>query len=175
LFHGTSIADIDPCELRRRIGYLFQVPHLFEGSVTDNIRYAHPETTDENIRHLAERIQIEPSMINSPIDNLSEGEKQRVAIARLLATNPEVILLDEPTSALDPTRTEVIENLVRKIVSEDGITALMVTHIPEQAVRMGGDTLLLVNGSLVEHGPSGDVVNNPQTEQGRQYREKKLS
>ncbi len=175
LFHGTNITDLDPCQLRRQIGYLFQVPHLFEGTVRDNVRHTCPDITADRVNQLAERIQIEPSILDNPVDNLSEGEKQRVAIARLLATNPEVILLDEPTSALDPARTETIEKLVCKIVSEDGITTLMVTHNPEQAVRMGGETLLLVDGCLVEYGSSSDVVNNPQTEQGRRYREKKLS
>jgi putative ABC transport system ATP-binding protein len=108
-------------------------------------------------------------------DKLSGGEKQRVALARLLATEPGVILLDEPTSALDPTYTEMIEKVIKKIVAEKDLTAIMVSHSPDQAVRMNGVGLLLAEGRLVEHGPIRDMVENPQTDLGRRYRDKELT
>jgi len=174
LFHNKNIIDFIPCELRCRIGYLFQIPYLFEGSVRDNIKYGCSDLGDEKTKILVERTHLKPEMLDREVDNLSIGEKQRVALARLLANNPEILLLDEPTSALDPTHTDAIENLIKEIVNDRQITALMVTHHPEQALRMGGETILMVEGRLIESGSSNDVINNPQTELGKKYREKKL-
>lgn len=174
LFHNKNIVDFIPCELRCRIGYLFQIPYLFEGTVRDNIKYGCSNLDDEKIKSLVERTHLKPEMLDREVDNLSIGEKQRVAFARLLANNPEILLLDEPTSALDPTHTDAIENLIKEIVKDRQITALMVTHHPEQALRMSGETILMVEGRLIESGASDDVINNPRTELGKKYREKKL-
>ena len=174
LFHGKSTLDYSPCELRCKIGYLFQTPYLFEGTVRDNILYGCHKVSDEQVQALAASAHVAQEQIDESVENLSVGEKQRVALARLLATSPEIILLDEPTSALDPTHAQAIEDLIAEIVARQGITALMVTHHPEQALRMGGETLLLVKGKLVESGPSEDIVRNPRTELGRLYKEKKL-
>jgi putative ABC transport system ATP-binding protein len=113
-------------------------------------------------------------MIDRDVETLSIGEKQRVALARLLATNPEVVLLDEPTSALDPSYTESIENLVKTIVRQMSLTVIMVTHNPQQALRIGGETILMVAGRLVESGPCERVIKDPQTEEGYLYKAKRL-
>ena len=113
-------------------------------------------------------------MLDLPVDNLSVGEMQRVALARLLASEPEVALLDEPTSALDPGNTDAVEKLIRDIVDKRGLTVVMVSHDPEQVLRMKGEALLMVAGKLVESGPCEQVVNEPQTKLGRQYRDREL-
>lgn len=173
-FHDQETSSINPCELRTKIGYLFQTPHMFEGTVRDNILYADPAADNERINHLANHTHIPAKLINSPVKNLSIGERQRVALARMLATRPELMLLDEPTSALDPTFTEAIEQTIKEIVHKGGLSAIMVTHNPEQALRMGGTTLLMVEGELVESGPTEQVINNPQTELGQAYHERRL-
>jgi putative ABC transport system ATP-binding protein len=91
-----------------------------------------------------------------------------------LATGPEIVLLDEPTSALDPSYTDLIETLIKDIVHQMGLTVIMVTHNPEQALRIGGETLLLVAGRLIESGPCQKVISDPQTEPGRLYKRKQL-
>lgn len=174
LFHGKAHCDYQPCELRRKIGYLFQTPYLFEGTVRDNLLYANQDLSDDDIKDLAGRAQVKPDQIDRKTDNLSIGEKQRVAIARLLATGPEVVLLDEPTSALDPTYTEAIESLIKDIVSCEDLTAIVVTHNPEQALRVGQEALLMVDGKLIEAGDIQKVVNDPQTEQGKLYKQRRL-
>ena len=95
-------------------------------------------------------------------------------MARLLACSPSVILLDEPTASLDPTATRGIEELVKRVASDQCLIALIVTHEPAQAVRMGGETLLLVKGRLIEHGDSEQVIANPTTPEGRAYRDREL-
>lgn len=174
VFMGSSYDQCPACGLRRQIGYLFQTPYLFPGTVRDNLLYAEDKLTEEDIRHLVKQCRIPPDIIDDSVENLSIGEKQRIALARLLAMKPEVILLDEPTSALDPTYTRAIENLIKSIAGETRVTVIMVTHNPEQALRMGGLALLLVAGELVETGTVDEVVNNPRTETGRRYKDKEL-
>lgn len=163
----TSI--LNPCQLRRKVGYLFQTPHMFEGNVRDNLMYAQPDTDQQRQIEGAVAACIDRIPLDSSVNHLSAGEKQRVALARLLMNQPEVLLLDELTSALDPTTTEVIENLIINIVAEHNVTAIVVTHDPQQAVRLGGTTLLLVDGRLAEYGPCDQVVNNPSTPEGQNY------
>jgi len=174
LFHGKAHCDYQPCELRKKIGYLFQTPYLFEGTVRDNLLYANKSLTDDDIKSLAERAQVKPDQIDRKTDKFSIGEKQRVAIARLLATQPEIVLLDEPTSALDPTYTEAIELLIRDIVDSQDLTAIVVTHNPEQALRVGQEAILMVDGKLIEAGDIEQVINDPRTEQGKLYKQRRL-
>lgn len=175
LFDGKDYREYSPCELRRRIGYLFQVPYMFSGEVAENIRYGNPDLSDNELTELADRVQIPKDLLNRTTDNLSIGEQQRVALARLLATNPAVILLDEPTAALDPARTRSIEGLIGTIAAQHGVTVIMVSHNPRQAVRMGGEGLLMVAGKLVESGPVRMLVETPRTEWGRRYQDKELT
>jgi putative ABC transport system ATP-binding protein len=171
---GKPQREYPPCELRRRVGYLFQTPHLFPGTVQDNLSYASDGLPERQARHLLQQVHLKSAMLGNPADTLSVGEKQRVAIARLLATGPFIVLLDEPTAALDPAHTAGIEQLIKSLVDHDGLTVIMVTHAPEQALRMGGESLLLAAGKLVEHGPCDQVVNHPRTELGRMYASRQL-
>ncbi len=174
LFHGVSTAELDPCGMRCKIGYLFQTPHMFPGSVRDNLLYAECSLQSDDIERLMEQVQIDPSMIDTDASSLSVGQQQRVALGRLLATNPEIALLDEPTSALDPSYTELIENTILSIIDCCDLTVVMVTHNPEQALRMGGHTLLMVAGQLVEDGSPEQLIRNPLSELGQLYRDKRL-
>lgn len=168
-FEGRNIHELEPWTLRRQVGFLFQTPHLFEGTVRDNIRFAEKQMSRDQIKLCADRVRLRPDLLDAPIDNLSVGEKQRVALARLLATQPKIALLDEPTSALDPANTDAIEKLICHIASEHGITVIMVSHSPQQIMRMGGEALLMTDGRLVEWGDATELINNPQTEAGRRY------
>jgi putative ABC transport system ATP-binding protein len=174
-YNDRDYRTIAPHELRRHIGYLFQTPYMFPGTIADNIRFAEPDISDTHLHQLLALVGLSDEMASSDVEMLSGGEKQRVAMARLLATNPSVILLDEPTSSLDPTATRGIEKLVKKIAEERCLVAIMVTHDPAQAVRMEGETLLLVKGALIEHGPSEQVINAPQSDEGRRYRDRELT
>lgn len=174
LYHNQSHRALSPCKLRHQIGYLFQTPYLFEGSVRDNLLYADSSLDESKLKMLLSLVQLPSDFLNNSESRLSGGEKQRVALARLLATKPEVILLDEPTSALDPAHTEAIEKLIIEIVEFEKLTALVVTHDPHQALRIGAEILLMVNGSLVESGTGDDVINNPKTDLGKKFKARKL-
>ena len=168
-FKGGDTREFPPCELRQKIGYLFQTPHLFDRTVRDNLLYAQPHLSESKISRLVQQVQLPSGIVDAPVDNLSVGERQRVALARLLATQPEVALLDEPTAALDPANTEAIERLIRSVVADRGVTVIMVSHSPQQVVRMGGEAILMVDGKLIEHGDAVQLVKNPGTPQGRRY------
>ena len=107
-------------------------------------------------------------------EKLSVGEKQRVALARLLLSDPEVILLDEPTSALDPAATKSIEKLITNVASGRKVTVITVTHDPQQALRLGGEGLLMFRGRLIESGTVEQIVNDPQSDEGRRYKDQEL-
>jgi putative ABC transport system ATP-binding protein len=169
IFDGKEQCEFTPSELRRRIGYLFQTPFLFPKTVRDNFHYVAPELNNEDMEELLYQTQLDEGFLDSPIDNLSVGEQQRVALGRLLAMKPDILLLDEPTSALDPTNTDAIEKLIRQIAAQKQLT-----HNPEQALRIGGQAILLFKGKLVESGTAEEVVTHPGTDIGRQYRDKKL-
>jgi putative ABC transport system ATP-binding protein len=173
-FNGDDYRNQRPNELRKKICYLFQTPYLFPGTVRDNFLYVNPDITDEKICELFGLAGLDCGMIDHDSENLSVGERQRVSIVRLLTLEPSVVLLDEPTSAIDPANKGLIEDLIGKLYIEKEITVIMVSHDPSQALRMSGETLLIVNGKLAEHGPSEQILNKPQTELGQLYKDMKL-
>jgi len=174
-FLGRPVSEFAPCHLRRRIGYLFQTPHMFDGTVRVNIAFAAADLPPDRLTALARQAQVPEHLIDAEVARLSVGEKQRVALARMLATKPDIVLLDEPTSALDPSNTEAIERLILSTAANDGTTVVMVSHDPAQALRMGGTALLMAGGELLEAGPVDRVVNHPTTEVGKRYQKRQLS
>lgn len=175
LFEGNDYRQLSPLDLRRRIGYLFQVPYMFDGTVADNLRFARSDIDDQRIDQLLDLVSIGAGFASRSVANLSVGEKQRIALARLLATQPSAILLDEPTASLDPTHTDRIESTVKQIAADENLTVIMVSHQPQQAARMGGEGILLVAGKLIEHGPVQQLVEHPTTDLGRRYRDRELT
>ncbi len=173
-YYDNPLTSYSPVELRKKIAMLFQTPYLFPGKVRDNLDYCCDKKSVDDVGFHLRRVGLKESLANSNSESLSVGEKQRVAIARSLLLEPEILLLDEPTSALDPTSSKKIEELILSLAKELCLTAVIVTHNPEQALRLGGQTLLLVEGRLIESGATGIVLTNPETEQGRKYINREL-
>ncbi|KAL8042831.1 hypothetical protein ABFX02_09G077500 [Erythranthe guttata] len=151
---GVDICDIDVLTLRRKVGMLFQLPVLFQGTVADNVRYG-PELSgkklsDNEIYKLLALADLDSSFYTKSGAELSVGQAQRVALARTLANEPEVLLLDEPTSALDPISTQNIEDVLVKLKNEIGLTVVIVSHSIKQIQRIADVACLLVNGEIVE-------------------------
>uniref|UniRef100_A0A0C9S0N0 TSA: Wollemia nobilis Ref_Wollemi_Transcript_30094_1058 transcribed RNA sequence n=1 Tax=Wollemia nobilis TaxID=56998 RepID=A0A0C9S0N0_9CONI len=150
---GADITMLNVLALRRRVGMLFQSPALFEGTVADNVRYGPAlrgkKLSDEEVTELLSLADLDPSFAAKHGSTLSVGQAQRVALARTLANEPEVLLLDEPTSALDPISTEHIEKSIVRLRAK-GMTVVMVSHSVKQIQRIADVVCLLVDGEIVE-------------------------
>ncbi|CAI9113812.1 OLC1v1014493C1 [Oldenlandia corymbosa var. corymbosa] len=151
---GKDITDLDVLSLRRRVGMLFQLPALFEGTVADNVRYGPQlrgkKLADNEVYKLLTLADLDSTFFSKSGSELSVGQAQRVALARTLANEPEVLLLDEPTSALDPISTQNIEDVLVKLKKEKGMTMVMVSHSIKQIQRIADVVCLLVGGEIVE-------------------------
>lgn len=161
LLKGKDYRAIAPQELRRRIGMVMQTAYLFPGIVSANIAFGPSQRGEvlapERIAFLLERVGLS-GFADRHVGNLSGGEAQRVALARTLANEPEVLLLDEPTSALDEASVRGIEDLILGIVEERQMTCVMVTHNRAQAVRIAKRTMVMEAGRLVAIGPTSEVL-----------------
>jgi putative ABC transport system ATP-binding protein len=182
LFDGETLASFEPTQLRRRIGYVFQVPTMLEGSVADNLAYGanlhrsprHAMPPQDAMLERLRQVTLDESYLNRSADRLSVGEQQRVGIARSLMTGPEVLLMDEPTSALDPTATARLLDLIVELHQEHSLTIVFVTHQLEQARKVGQQTAILVEGRIIETGPTDQVFDAPKNEATRRFLEGQL-
>jgi ABC-type methionine transport system ATPase subunit len=153
---GVDITTVNVLTLRRRVGMLFQSAALFEGTVASNVGYGPGLRTEvlspERIAELLELAGLDAKLARRPADELSGGQAQRVALARVLANEPEVLLLDEPTSALDPAATRHVEETILHLRDTLGLTVVWVSHSIEQVERTANRLALIVEGSVVEAG-----------------------
>lgn len=161
LLDGNDYTLLSPRELRRRVGMVMQTPHLFPGTVADNIRFGplqHGETlATETVDRLLEQVGLD-GFARREVSNLSGGESQRVSLARTLANSPDLLLLDEPTSSLDEASQRGVEELVCSIIHEQNLTCLIVTHDINQASRMASHAMILDAGRLLRFGPAEEVL-----------------
>lgn len=177
LFDGKPLRSFEPTRLRRKIGYVFQIPTMLPGTVMDNLIY--PVSLDRSAgrtrpgrAELVERLHqvaLDPGYLDRAADRLSVGEQQRVCIARSLMTSPEVLLMDEPTSALDPSATSRLLDLIGDLHERHGLTIVFVTHQLEQARAVGDTTAVLINGQIVEVGPTGEIFASPRSPATRRF------
>ncbi len=150
LFHGKDVTEWDPRELRRSMILVPQQASMFPGNVRENLlwglRIHRLEASEERLRDVLSQVNLPVSMLDKTAGNLSGGEKQRVAIARALLLEPEVLLLDEPTAALDDDSTEVVEESIQRVISDQDIGVMIVTHNSEQAQRLA-DRIIEIGNS----------------------------
>ena len=144
-FHGRDAATLDPRDLRRKVGMVFQQAVVFPGTVRDNLAVAAPDATDDAFAAALRSCGLGESVLDRVADELSGGEAQRACIARTLLTEPEVMLMDEPTSSLDPANRRAVEKLARGLADE-GLGVLWVTHDLGQARRLADELVVLVDG-----------------------------
>jgi phosphate transport system ATP-binding protein len=174
--------DIDVVELRKRVGMVFQKPNPFPMSVFENVAYGPrrhgrknrgqlDEIVEGSLRQAALWEEVKDKLGQSALA-LSGGQQQRLCIARVLAVEPEVILMDEPCSALDPVATLKIEDLMRSLT--DNYTIIIVTHNMQQAARVSDMAAFLMMepdraGVLVEYGATADIFTNPKDKRTEDY------
>ena len=182
LFNGIDLysPEVDPTEIRYRIGMVFQQPNPFPKSIYDNVAFGPringyrgnlDELVERSLRSAALWDEVKDRLKKNAF-NLSGGQQQRLCIARTLAVNPEVILMDEPCSSLDPIATLSIEELIRKLSEE--YTIIIVTHNMQQAARVSRETVFLMMnddraGYLVEQGDTQQLFTNPKDERTEAY------
>jgi len=150
-FRGTDVRSLEVHELRRRVGLLGQRPVMLTSSVRSEVTFAKPTMTSAAIEALLLRVGLGDFPLDRSTAELSGGEQQRLALARALAVEPEVLLLDEPTSALDPRAAEAVDVVVRSLVS-GGLTVVLVSHDLSRAATITDDALVLDQGRLVDRG-----------------------
>lgn len=177
LLDGQSIYDgrIDLRNLRKRVGMVFQRPNPFPLSVFENVAYG-PRIHGLSAGDLEERVERAlqqtglweelKDRLDASALSLSPEQQQRICISRLLAVEPEVLLMDEPTSALDPIATSKIEELLLELKKR--YTIVIVTHNMQQAARISDFTAFMLLGELVEVGETQTIFtlqSDPRTEQ----------
>lgn len=162
-FRGREIASYPVRDLRRRVGFVFQAPAMFAGSVADNLAIADDPTgraarpAPERITEMLAAVELDAAYASREATDLSGGEKQRVALARALMTRPEVLLLDEPTAALDPEVADALMNTLGRFARE-GLTIVMVTHRLREARIAATYAVMLEAGRVVEAGAAKTLL-----------------
>lgn len=176
---GTPLyeKEIDPVNLRKNVGMVFQQPSVFPMSIYDNVAYG-PRIHGVKDKAILDEI-VEKSLkaanlwnevkdrIKSPAAGMSGGQRQRLVMARVLAVEPEVILMDEPASALDPISTAKLEELIAEL--KNRYTIVIVTHNMQQAARVSDYTGFFLNGTLVEFSRTDELFVNPRDQRTEDY------
>jgi ABC-type methionine transport system ATPase subunit len=144
---GKPTSAIDPLELRRRVGMVFQIPALFGDSVEEAVLYgARLSGRNADPGRLLEMVGLDAPLKARDPQALSVGQQQRVSFARALALGPEALLLDEPTSALDEAARRRIEELVKDLNARLGLTMVFVSHDLSQVERVADRVVLMAEG-----------------------------
>jgi phosphate transport system ATP-binding protein len=187
LYQGVDLYDpvVQPVEVRRRIGMVFQKPNPFPKSIYDNVAYGPrvggtkkglDDVVEKALRGAALWDEVK-DRLKASATGLSGGQQQRLCIARAIAVEPEVLLMDEPCSALDPIATARIEDLMQEIKKD--YTIVIVTHNMQQAARVSDRTAFFTTevnetsdtrtGVLVEYAPTEQIFSNPGDQRTENY------
>ena len=178
LFEDKNIyaPDVDPVEIRRKIGMVFQKPNPFPKTIYNNISYG-PKLNGVSSRDMDALVEQSlkqavlwdevKDILNKSAMNLSGGQQQRLCIARALAMKPDILLMDEPTSALDPISTAKIEELIEEL--KENYTIIIVTHNMQQAARVSDETAFFYLGNLIEYNKTEKIFTKPEVKQTEDY------
>ncbi len=151
-FRGDDLSTLDPLQLRRRVGMVFQRPVLFGGTVRHNLLAADPQAGDQLMGDALAGVELDRTFLARNGDDLSGGEAQRVCLARALLCRPEVLLMDEPTAALHPAAASALEETVRSLHRKGEVEVVWVTHDLGQIGRMAQHLVVLSAGRVLYAG-----------------------
>jgi phosphate transport system ATP-binding protein len=169
--------NIDVYALRQSVGIVFQKPCVFPKSIYENVIFGikrlQPEKKKE-FAGLAEQALRKVSLwdevqdrLDEPGLSLSQGQQQRLVLARTLISKPDILLMDEPTSSLDPRSARAIENLILSL--KENHTIILVTHNIGQAKRVSDETIFVCNGDICEAGDAQKLLEDPCCQETRDY------
>ncbi|WP_084478212.1 phosphate ABC transporter ATP-binding protein PstB [Fervidicella metallireducens] len=178
IYNGKNIYnDVDIYVLRKKIGMVFQKPNPFVMSIYDNVAYGpriHGINNKSALDEIVEKSLKEAALWDEVKDRLGEsgfslsgGQQQRLCIARVIATEPDVLLMDEPTSALDPISTLKIEELIENM--KNNYTVVIVTHNMQQAGRISDKTAFFLNGEVIEFDDTSKIFSAPRDKRTEDY------
>ena len=182
---GTVVVDDKPvirlkrkdlARLRSHIGYVFQNGALFDSmdvfenvrlGITDEEKYRDLEYSRARVLETLRLVNLAPETMQKFPAQLSGGMRKRVGIARAIAGSPKYVLYDEPTSGLDPVNADVIDQLVKRLDNELGVTSVMVTHDVRGAFRVADKLALLTGGKIVQQGSQEEFLKsrNPKVQE----------
>ncbi|MBT5170452.1 MAG: phosphate ABC transporter ATP-binding protein [Opitutales bacterium] len=177
--NGVDIYDdrVDTIELRKRVGMVFQKSNPFPKSIYENVVYglriqgiSRKSKLDESVERCLKGAalweEVKDRLDTSGL-SLSDGQQQRLCIARALAVEPDILLMDEPCSALDPVATAKVEELIHTL--KDRYTIVIVTHNMQQAARVSEKTAFFYLGKLIEMNATDQIFMSPEKEQTEAY------
>lgn len=162
-WRGTPLDETDVLLHRREVGMVFQRPTAAPGTVLENLRLAAMDLDEESAADLCLLVDLDASFLDRDATELSGGEKQRVCLARTIATGPAMILADEPTSSLDPAAAETIENLALRLARPDSpmpVGWVWVSHDPGQLRRLADRVVVLGEGRVLAEGNALDLASH---------------
>ncbi|MBS4023402.1 MAG: phosphate ABC transporter ATP-binding protein [Dethiobacter sp.] len=167
----------DVVTLRKKVGMVFQKANPFPKTIYENVAYGpriHGVRDRGELDRIVEKSLREAALWEEVKDNLnrsafrlSGGQQQRLCIARVLAVEPDIVLMDEPTSALDPIATQKIEDLIRALKKK--FTIVIVTHNMQQAARVSDTTAFFLNGEIIEAGETDKIFTQPRDQRTEDY------
>jgi len=175
---GSNVyEEFDVVDLRKKVGMVFQKPNPFPMSIYENIAYGpkiHGIKSKSRLDEIVEKSLIASALWDEVKDRLKQnalglsgGQQQRLCIARVLAVEPEVVLMDEPTSALDPLSTLKIEDLIDEL--KENYTIVIVTHNMQQAGRISDNTAFFLHGQIVEYDQTEKIFSMPSDKRTEDY------
>jgi len=181
LVDGQDISKINPVDLRRRIGYVIQQIGLFPNmTIEQNIEVVPKllgwpkEKRRERVGELLEMVGMNPAQYrNRYPSELSGGQQQRVGVLRALAVSPPLLLMDEPFGALDPITRETLQDELKKLQTDLGITIVFVTHDIDEAVKLADVIVLMKDGKVVQAASPEELLANPAGDFVREFIGKK--
>ncbi|APX71242.1 ATP-binding cassette domain-containing protein [Companilactobacillus allii] len=152
LFNGKHISSYEPTKYRQRVSYAFQQPTLFGKTIRENLEFPYEvrgeEFDEAQVVKLLKYVNLDESYIDKSVNDVSGGEKQRIALLRNLIFKPEVLITDEVTTGLDSDNKEIIHSILNKFNQDDGLTILRVTH-DDSEIEQSTDKITIKNGEVI--------------------------
>lgn len=153
LFNGKTVDSYEPTEYRQRVSYAFQQPTLFGKTVRDNLMFPfevrNEEFDESKVKQYLKMVNLDESYLDKSVNDVSGGEKQRIALLRNLIFPPEVLITDEVTAGLDVENKNIVHSMLNEF-NQRGLTILRVTH-DESEIEASQDKITIKNGEVVDN------------------------